>query len=135
MQTIYLIRGAPGSGKTTCAQLLISEGIAQKHFEADSFFINQYNEYTYNREFNEDAHNLCFLSAKQALYAGYSVVVSNTFTKLWELESYFKMAQELNVQVKVFHCNRSYKNVHNVPQSVVDRMKQTFEKYPDEETI
>lgn len=135
MQTIYLIRGASGSGKTTCAELLLNEGIAHKHFEADSFFVNKDGIYTYNREYNEDAHNLCILSTKQALYAGYNVVVSNTFTKLWELEPYFKMAQDLNVQVKVFHCNRSYKNIHNVPQSVVDRMKQTFEKYPDEEMI
>lgn len=35
---LYIIRGAPGSGKSTKAKALIAENLDLLHFEADMFF-------------------------------------------------------------------------------------------------
>lgn len=39
MQTLTLIRGLPGAGKSTLASELVSREPNTKHFEADMFFV------------------------------------------------------------------------------------------------
>lgn len=66
------------------------------------------------------------------LKSGEDVAVSNTFTKLWELEVYLQMAKTLQIQVTIVRCVGRFQNTHNVPEDVVQRMWDSYEPSGDE---
>lgn len=121
---LILIRGLPGSGKSTMARSLASEGFL--HFEADMFFEVD-GQYRYDASRIREAHSWCQNMARQALAAGKRVVVSNTFTQLRELAPYFSMAQN----ARVIEANGKWQNVHGVPTEILDRMALRWEPLPE----
>ena len=57
------------------------------------------------------------------------IVVSNTFTQEWEMEYYFNIAKEFGYKVFTIIVENRHggKNVHNVPDNIIDSMKNRFE--------
>ena len=93
---IYLVRGIPGSGKSTFAKTLGGE-----HYEADMFFIDGNGEYKFDGSKIKLAHEWC----QDMVYMDMikeipKIVVSNTFTQEWEMRPYFELAK--NYGYKVF---------------------------------
>ena len=131
-QTLYLIRGIPGSGKTTLAKRLLEQGKAQRHFEADAFFTSPEGVYVYDKKKIKTAHFLCQRGTRQALFKGYSVVVANTFTMAYELAPYYDIADHTGVYLKIIRATGNYDNVHEVPREVVDMMRSRFQYFPSE---
>jgi predicted kinase len=125
MSKLLVIRGIPGSGKTTLAKQF--EGFF--HVEADMYFMHN-GEYQFVPADVPKAHDWCQKQAARALERGDSVVVSNTFSRKWEIEPYAEMARKLNVEFEVIQCNGRYSNVHNVPNHVIDRMLDRWESWP-----
>lgn len=124
-KTLYIVRGIPGSGKSTFAKSL--GGI---HFEADMFFLDGNSDYKFDMVQIKEAHQWCKNSIKSAMKLGEKkVVVSNTFTQEWEIEPYLDMAKEHGYMVfSVIVENRhGGKNVHDVPEDIIDKMKNRFE--------
>lgn len=120
--TLVLIRGLPGSGKTTMAKTIAG----CHHFEADQFFeVN--GEYRYDPSRIREAHEWCQSKTSGALGAGYSVVVSNTFTRLSEIEAYLGLTDN----VRIVEAVGRWKNVHGVPAETVERMRQRWEPLYD----
>lgn len=76
---LVLIRGLPGSGKTTMASVPAQVGYA--HFEADLFFITD-GVYSYDASRIRDAHAWCQRKTREALASGRRVVVSNSVYKV-----------------------------------------------------
>src|SRR5688572_2877159 len=123
---LILIRGLPGSGKSTLAQQIAGafavsswESVDENpcvHFEADMFHINDTGEYVWKPENVQKAHEWCQRETKNALVNGYDVIVSNTFTRNWEMLPYLLMAKELGAEVTVLTCEGNYGNVHGVPE-------------------
>ncbi len=120
---LHLLRGLPGSGKSTLAK---SMGLV--HLEADQFFTNKKGEYRFDGALLSSAHQWCQLQCEYYLYHGQSVVVANTFIKLWEMKAYKKIAKKYNATLKIQECKGNFTNVHDVPASVIVRMKQDFER-------
>ena len=125
-QKITLIRGIPGSGKTTIAHEMDAALV-----EADQFFVNKDGEYHHDRRFIKDAHEWCQMEMKRLLLAGNDVVVANTFIKKWEIVSYLKAVQSLglDLDIEVLEAKGEYANVHGVPEDIVCRMKRQFEPF------
>ena len=116
-----MIRGLPGSGKSTMARALVCQGYI--HFEADMYFeVN--GQYQYDASRIRDAHNWCQKMAREALAAGRRVVVSNTFTQLRELEPYLAMTRT----VRIIEARGTWQNVHGVPAEMLERMAQRWEQ-------
>ena len=124
MPKLYIIRGVPGSGKSTYVRKNLLE---HQWYEADMYFIRPDGRYEFNPRFIKDAHNWCRSKAHSAMAEGEDVVVSNTFTRKWEMKEYLRMAEDLGYTVEVIRCTGSYKNIHGVPDDKVQEMRNRFE--------
>lgn len=121
---LYIIRGLPGSGKSTLAKTM-AYALDARHFEADMYHINGDGDYIWNPKNTKIAHEWCQAAVKNALQDGADVIVSNTFTQMWEMRPYLDMG----FPVTVIHCEGSFGNIHGVPEYAVDRMRARWENY------
>ena len=125
MKELYLLRGLPGSGKSTLAK-----SISDVHYEADMYFVNADGEYVFNPALLKDAHNWCQTMTQIAMeYNTPKVVVSNTFTQEWEMEAYYKLAEDYGYVVfsLIVENRHGGINEHGVPEEALDRMRARFE--------
>ena len=98
-QTLTLIRASPGCGKSTLAKKMIKEDVNAIHVETDMFFMKD-GQYLFDPSKIKDAHNWCQKTVKECIEYGFNVIVSNTFTQLWEMEYYIELAKELSIEFK-----------------------------------
>lgn len=126
---LVLLRGIVGAGKSTKA---INEYVplGYKHLETDMFFIDGKGNYKFTPREIKVAHQWCQDSTRTALMSGFNVIVSNTFTQLWEMDYYINLAKSLNIPFEVIECTGNYNNVHGVPDEIVQKMKDRWEVYP-----
>lgn len=128
MPKLTLIRGLPGAGKSTMAKAMVEADSSLRHFEADQYFVDASGKYRFEPSEIEDAHTWCFSEARDALKSGRSVVVSNTFTRKWEMEPYRKLAKELGVELEILEAKGNYASIHGVPQKTIDAMRSRWEE-------
>lgn len=121
---LVLIRGIPGSGKSTMARSMIE----YEHYEADMFFTDNNGAYNYDRDKIKDAHEWCQRETFKALASGKRVVVSNTFTRRFEMEPYFEMAKTFGIEPNIIEATGQWDSVHNVPKETIEKMRARFEK-------
>ena len=126
---LILLRGLPGSGKTTLAKVL-SENNTYPVFSVDDYFTNEITgEYLFNFQNNHLAYKQCEMLTKDAMQQSISkIIVHNTFTTEWELEPYFKLASSYNyllfvVTVENYH---EQKNVHEVSDEQLQKMAEKY---------
>lgn len=127
---LHLVRGLPGSGKTTW----VKKTFDCLHVEADMFFVKD-GEYKWEGKSVRDAHDWCKKLTSDSIQTGADVVVSNTFTQLWELQPYLDMAKKYDTVVVVYKMTSQYGNVHNVPSEVVEKMATRWEDFEGEELV
>lgn len=118
---LVLIRGLPGSGKSTMAKAFHKAGF--EWLEADTYHLNDKGEYCYDKANVKAAHEWCQRETFKALANGKSVVVSNTFTRRFEMEPYFEMAKNFGIEPNVLEATGSWQNVHGVPAEVIEKMR------------
>ena len=118
---IVLIRGLPGTGKTTLAKTMV--GYA--HFEAD-MFLEFDGVYVYDPSKIKAAHDWCVASAKFALEQNKNVVVSNTLVKIWEMKRYI----DLGFPFRIIELTKRWKNIHGVPEDKIEIMEKNWEALP-----
>lgn len=126
---LTLIRGLPGSGKSTYAQKL-----GCFHIEADMYFIRD-GQYNFNPGSKSLAHVWCQKTTFEAMKQGLDVVVSNTFTEIWELAPYIERAKKLGYNIKIICMTGEYRTIHSVPDAVLEKMKNRWEPIQGEVLI
>lgn len=123
MNKLILIRGLPGSGKSTRAKQLLADGAVDAHFEADQFFTDSDGNYNFDQKKLHLAHSICFSQMQSAMALGLDVVVSNTFTTYKEIVEYFRFAELVNARVDIITMTENYGSIHNVPEEAMERMR------------
>lgn len=98
-KVMVLMRGCPGSGKSTQAINILNSCYKNVNadefiFSADKFFINKHTgRYCYDRSKLRYAHQKVFESTQSAVKKGITpVIIDNTNILLWEMENYAKLA-------------------------------------------
>lgn len=130
---LVLVRGLPGSGKSTYAKELVRNNPSFVHLEADQFFVSPFSaKYVFKGELIKYAHQLCVANTVFSLSHNRSVVVSNTFIKLWEMEEYFKIEELLHPSFKIVEMETMYESVHSLPNHKIRTMKSKWEEIPEE---
>ncbi|MBE6400887.1 MAG: ATP-binding protein [Verrucomicrobia bacterium] len=130
-QTLYIIRGLPGSGKSFLASQ-ISRVTGALLLEADQFFIRD-EQYRFDAGQLNLAHSHSIAQAEFALSAGMDVIVANTFTTPAEMQPYIHAAQKNAApRIIIIRCDGTWKSRHNVPVSVVHKMRERWQDHPGE---
>jgi predicted kinase len=123
---LIIVRGLPGSGKST-----FSKSLGGEHIEADMFFVDkETGEYKFDATKLKYAHNWCGDVVETWMEDGLKkIVVSNTFTQEWEMEEYYKLAEKYGYMVfSIIVENRHGGiNEHNVPEEKLEQMKHRFQ--------
>lgn len=122
---MILIRGIPGSGKSTIAKQFNSSR-NHVHIETDMFWFLETGEYKWDASRLSEAHAWCLVETKKLLEKSIIPVVSNTFTTVKELKPYFDLARQFSITPNVILAQGGFKNIHNVPEATLKRMKDRF---------
>lgn len=139
MKEIKIVRGPPGSGKSTLVKEQYPDAVV---CSADNYFdeVAGLNNTTYLEEFKPwlvgKAHQHCWGAYIHALCVMEEelIVVDNTNIKKWEYENYVFLA-EINgynveiVEVPITETAEVYheRNTHGVPLEVIQRMVDQYE--------
>lgn len=122
---LFIIRGLPGSGKSTYAQSLLANGMVAEVVEADEFMTDIQGNYKFDASLLQKNHQMCQMWVKYYLDKGLNVAVANTFSRKWEILPYTRMGYTF----EVLEMTGNYKNIHGVPDQVVKQMKSRWEKW------
>jgi aminoglycoside phosphotransferase family enzyme/predicted kinase len=125
---LVIMHGVSGSGKTRIAHEL-SPLLHAVHIRADIerkrlFGLQPTDRVTgdqaselYSVESNERTYNQLALNARQAIDAGFSVIIDATFKFKAQREKFRQLAQDLNIPFVVLHCTISKANAEAAIQS------------------
>lgn len=124
IKRLYLVRGLPGSGKTTFASHLPAELV-----EADDFFESKFgwNWYQFDKRFIQEAHDFCRAQTAYMIKERIWVAVANTFTTAKEMKPYFELAQRHGYEIVVYEMMGQFENIHDVPEAKIQQMRNRWE--------
>jgi predicted kinase len=125
---LILLRGLPGSGKTTLASVLSEEG-TYPVFSVDDYFTDENGHYEFRFQENHLAYKQCEEGVRTAMQQGApKIILHNTFTMEWEMEPHFKLAAEFGYRLHVLTVENRHGsvNVHDIPEEHVAKMLEKF---------
>ena len=126
-----LIRGLPGSGKTTYAKKNFKNALL---LEPDMYFVRDYKYRFVLKKFHK-ANQWCFNAANSAVNNGMDVVVTGNFSKAKYVQDYINMCNRYGAPYKVIRMKKQFKSKHFMPKDVFEKMKTDFEDWGNEEII
>lgn len=128
MNSLILVRGLPGCGKSTFAEIISENGKYPVH-SIDEYFTNENGEYHFEFQNNHIAYKNCETITEKSMQTNREkIIVDNTFTLDWEIEPYFKLAQKYNYNVFVLTVENRHngKNKHNVSEEQLLKMAEKY---------
>ena len=121
---LYILRGLPGSGKSTLGKSIAVASVAADDY-FDKFFGGQFIQHNL-----PEAHKWCQDAVHNYMCDEVpSIAVCNTFTQEWEMKPYLEMAEKLGYTVFsiVVENRHGNKSIHNVPEKTIEKMRKRFQ--------
>jgi predicted kinase len=138
-KTIILLRGCPGAGKSSLANILsecqldYDSTFLKRNWpviSADDYFLDKDGNYIFDISQIKNAHAYCETTVAAGMKVNIpKIFVANTFTQEWEMEPYFKLAKEYGYKIFTIIVENRHEstNVHNVPPETITKMKNRFQ--------
>lgn len=127
---VIIMRGLPGSGKSTWIQ---EQVIGRIVCSADDYHVGTDGVYRFDPGRAAQAHADCLRKFLLHLRTGSFVhlIVDNTNTTAWEIAPYYQAALAFGHKPKIIrmHCTfeeACFRNVHSVPVETIWRMQQNL---------
>jgi len=126
MSKLVLIRGLPGSGKSTMAKKIMDMNPDKEyiHYEND-MFLYENGQYVWTPRKFKVARNLCYIGTVDALNRGMNVIVTNCFLTKKSLNRYAKLVHEMDLTI--IEAKGNYTSIHNVPEKMINKMREIYE--------
>jgi predicted kinase len=139
MKKLIILRGIPGSGKSTYANKLkefyIKENKTIAHWEADMFFTKPDGSYDWKPNLVGVAHKWCQDKVRNSLDNCDVVIVSNTSLTESEVNTYVQIGETAGAEISIYRLIGNYQNVHGVPEETLEKMKAKLQDYPGEHFV
>ena len=125
--TTVIMRGIPGSGKSTVARWIAEAVPCSQVVSADDYFMVR-GAYCFDRTKLPQAHQECFLKAMHSVLCKTPmVVVDNTNTSAWEIAPYIMLAESHGMEVLILNVEcpvdvARKRQTHGVPELTVKLM-------------
>ena len=129
--TLTIIMGIPGAGKSTLAAKLFRENNTNNLifvYEADQYMMEN-GQYKFDPTKLAYCHRMCQQNTEMSLRDGHNVIVSNTTLRRRDLNVYLEIAEEVGVPVRVIRMKSFYGSIHNVPEEKIAMMKRQMEEF------
>lgn len=127
---LVLIRGPPGSGKTTYAKFIYYN---YEYVSVDDYFVSN-GEYKFDKSKQTDANIWCKNKILELLNNNRNVVVANPFKTYWEINDYVDSYNEI-AEIKVLRITSQYKNIHNVSIEIINNYYKEYQTFPNERYV
>lgn len=127
-KSLIILRGIPGSGKSTFAKT-IQEGKYPIYSIDDYFTDSTTGKYRFEFDKNHLAYKQCQDRTENSMKTGeIKIIVDNVFSMEWEIEPYFLLAKKYNYQVFVLTVENRHgsTNIHEIPLDQIEKMKAKF---------
>lgn len=126
---LVLLRGLPGTGKSTLARRLAPllkarTQIPVRHLEADFKTYDADGRFEGSRV--PGAHRWCLAQAIRSMDQGIIALVANTFTEEADLAEYVIAARQRNLAVHILEARGNFVSTHAVPDSTLQHMRNRY---------
>lgn len=129
---VYLIRGIPGSGKTTHAKRVLHSDIV---IEDDDFFTRN-GVYKFIEAKLPEAQAFALKRFSLAIAdrnnRDKTISVCNTFSRRREIAPYIEACKKAGVEFSVIRMDGTFENVHDIPEYKVHNMSKSIENVDGE---
>ncbi|XP_071397189.1 NEDD4-binding protein 2 [Centroberyx affinis] len=143
-KVLVLLRGAPGSGKTTLARAMLEHNPGGAVLCTDDYF-SRHGEYHFEPTALGEAHEWNHKRAKEAFESGANpIIIDNTNMQGWEMRPYVVQALKHKYKVLFREPDTWWKNKprelerrtkHDVPVETIRRMLDGYERFVSVQSI
>lgn len=126
--TLIIVRGIPGSGKSTFADF-VADILKCQVFETDDFFMRN-GVYVFEPEKLAWAHRVCHEKAFAAIERDAVSVIANCDIRWRDLKDLIEKCDHRAVRVMIYDVLGDFGSVHDIPQHRMEKIRQGFSLFP-----